>query len=90
MDGGGGGTVTAHAFTPSAKEEKMEHHPICGDIAIIYTSPTRTLKKVLSCWRVPLLNGHHLHTHPHEPPVQLIYRRRMRSGERPYLNGLPS
>jgi hypothetical protein len=43
----------------------MKYHPICGDIAVIYTSLTRTLKKVVSCWRVPPLNGHHLHTHSH-------------------------
>ncbi len=64
MDGGGGDSNSSR-FIPSAEGNRTKYHPICGDIAITFTPLTRTLKKVVSCWRVPPLNGHHLHTHFH-------------------------
>jgi hypothetical protein len=90
MDGGGGGNSNSSRFyTFSWRRENGISSYLWGHRYHLYI-PYPYIKKVVSCWRVPLLNGHHLHTHPHEPPVQLIYRRCARSGERPYLNGLPS
>jgi hypothetical protein len=67
MDDGGGGekTATARVFALSAEEKRIKYHPICGDIALTYIIRYPNMKKVVSCWRVPPLNGHHLHTHSH-------------------------
>ncbi len=66
MDGGGGGIQQQLTFfTLSAGEKRTKYHPIWGDIALIYIIHYPNIKKVVSCWRVPLLNGHHLHTHSH-------------------------
>ncbi len=92
MDGGGGGknSNSLRFRTFSWKKGIMDYHPTYEDIALIQTIHYPNVKKVISCWRVPLLNGHHLHTHHHKLPVQLVYRRCARNGERPYLNGPPS
>jgi hypothetical protein len=63
MDGGGGGNSNSSRFYTFSWKKENEISSYLWDIALIYTSLTRTLQKVVSCWRVPLLNGHHLHTH---------------------------
>jgi hypothetical protein len=62
---GGGIQQQLMFFTLSAGEKRTKYHPICGDIALIYIIHYPSMKKVVSCWRVPPLNGHHLHTHSH-------------------------
>ncbi len=64
MDGGGGDTSIAYVFLYFWGKEKKIPSYLWGHGSHL-DIPYPDIKKVVSCWRVPPLNGHHLHTHGH-------------------------